>query len=212
MKLQAALDRITLDQAMDLARAISSHVDIIEVGTSLIKDYGMDSVRQMKREFPGSAVLADLKTMDEGAYEFRAAYRAGADIATVMAAASVDTIAACYEVAEEAGKSIMIDLLGAADEKIDLLQRFDEAIFCVHAPVDEKSNDLLTHLQQFEARFSGLKNLSVAGGIQLEDIFALNKKAVRLESVIVGSAISKAEDPRLAAEQFSQAVKGDSEQ
>ena len=40
MKLQAAIDRVTLEQAKDLARQLDPIVDIIEMGTSLIKDYG----------------------------------------------------------------------------------------------------------------------------------------------------------------------------
>ena len=41
VSLQIALDRIPLDRAAEIAAAVSGVADWIEVGTSLIKRYGM---------------------------------------------------------------------------------------------------------------------------------------------------------------------------
>ena len=40
MKLQVAIDRVKLDDAVRVANQLDSVVDIIEFGTSLVKDYG----------------------------------------------------------------------------------------------------------------------------------------------------------------------------
>lgn len=46
MKLQVALDRISLDEAIKLSTKLNGNVDIIEIGTSLIKDYGNSAIEK----------------------------------------------------------------------------------------------------------------------------------------------------------------------
>ena len=78
MRLQAAIDRVSLEQADEIIAQTAGYADIIEVGTSLIKDFGLEgSVRILKEKYPGQCILADIKTCDEGAYEFRKTYENG---------------------------------------------------------------------------------------------------------------------------------------
>lgn len=52
MKLQLALDDITLEEAMELVANVRDYVDIIEVGTPMVMEYGMAPVRELKKRFP----------------------------------------------------------------------------------------------------------------------------------------------------------------
>ena len=61
MKLQVALDDITLENAVSLVEKIHDYVDIIEIGTPFVYEYGMHAVRTMKERFPDKEVLADMK-------------------------------------------------------------------------------------------------------------------------------------------------------
>lgn len=70
MKIQLALDRIDLERAKGIAKEAKDYIDIIEVGTSLIKDYGKKAVSFIKKNFKDKIILADVKTCDEGEYEF----------------------------------------------------------------------------------------------------------------------------------------------
>lgn len=106
MKVQLALDRMTIDEAKSITEEVYDYIDIIEVGTSLIKDYGKKSISSMRDEFKDKLILADIKTCDEGEYEFKAAYEAGADIATVMGTSPFETIEICYKVSKEYKKNI----------------------------------------------------------------------------------------------------------
>lgn len=65
MKLQVAIDRVPLEQAKTLVTALNE-ADIIEIGTSLSKDYGLDCIRQTKELKKTSQILVDIKTIDEG--------------------------------------------------------------------------------------------------------------------------------------------------
>ena len=62
MRLQVAIDRVNLKTAEAMIEEMRGMADIIEVGTSLIKDYGLEnSVARFKKRFPDQCFLADIK-------------------------------------------------------------------------------------------------------------------------------------------------------
>ena len=69
MKLQFAMDTLTTDAALELAAAAAPSVDIIELGTPLIKAEGFRAITAIKEAHPDKIVFADLKTMDAGELE-----------------------------------------------------------------------------------------------------------------------------------------------
>jgi len=210
MKLQVAIDRVPLEQALRLVAEVQDVADIVEVGTSLTKDYGMESVRAVHRLLDGAEgakpqVLADIKTMDEGAYEFEAAYSAGADSATVMGAAALATVEACYRVAQDKGRDILIDLLETSPEKIHVLQSMENALFSIHLPKDGPIADIVEKVTAFCQAYPGIRRIAVAGGVVLGQIPQLLK--LPIEVCIVGSAVTGANDPRRTAQEFASAMK-----
>lgn len=204
MKIQLALDRINIEDAKEIAKKAMAYIDIIEVGTSLIKDFGLRSVQEIKKEFPGKIILADIKTIDEGAYEFTSAFKSGADIATVMGAASMNTLKACYETTKKFNKSMMIDLLEVEDKKIYELKEFKNAIFCIHAPSDGGKQDLYLLIKNFREKFSEINNIAVAGGVNYETINVVNQADVSI--IIVGKAITKSDNIENSAKRFREMI------
>ena len=93
MKLQLALDTFALDAALDVARRDRDYVDILEMGTPFLMEYGMEAVRRFRNAFPEKHILADAKIMDAGRLEVATALRAGADTVTVLAATDRMTMA-----------------------------------------------------------------------------------------------------------------------
>ena len=45
MKLQVAIDRVPVEQAVRIIQAIDGQADIIEIGTSLTKEFGLRALR-----------------------------------------------------------------------------------------------------------------------------------------------------------------------
>ena len=43
MKLQVAIDRVSIEKAIDIIREVEEYADIVEIGTSLVKDFGLES-------------------------------------------------------------------------------------------------------------------------------------------------------------------------
>lgn len=138
MNIQLALDRMSIQEAIDMARLTEPYIDWIEVGTSLIKEFGMASVEAMKREFPHKVIVADVKTFDNAKYEFELCYKAGADVATVMGAAPPVTVSLCLETARTWGRQVMIDLLHTTPEEQEALSRYREAVHCLHVSKDQQ--------------------------------------------------------------------------
>ncbi|MDN3956626.1 orotidine 5'-phosphate decarboxylase / HUMPS family protein [Sporolactobacillus laevolacticus] len=201
MKLQIAIDRVPLETAKGLMQQLAPYTDVLEAGTSLIKDYGVTALGDLKEAVSDTQLLGDIKTIDEGAYEFRQGYRHGADLLTVMGASSVETIRKCYEVAEEYGKEMMIDLLECTPKKVEEIIQFPNAIYCLHTSVDQGATaDPNGDVLAFKKAFPSVKRIAIAGGINLTTAAALSASAP--EIVIVGSGITKAEDPIQAAKQF----------
>lgn len=206
MKLQTAIDRVSLAEAVTLAEKFDGKTDILEMGTSLVKDYGNQAIEELRKALPNTCLLVDSKTIDEGAYEFNQAFHHGGDIVTVMGAASVATLEACYQVAQQEQKTMMIDLLEVTDEKIKAIQDFPEAIYSLHHSIDRKDKlDAAASVADFKEKFPKIKRIAIAGGIDLTQAKTLAKQGI-VEVVIVGSKITQAANPLKAINEFMEAI------
>src|SRR3970282_1287211 len=102
--LQGALDFMYAKRALQAAQeAVEGGADWIEAGTPLIKSEGVEVLRHLRKMFPGKTIVADLKTMDTGAFEVEIAAKAGADGMTVMGVTDDATIEGGVRAARRAG-------------------------------------------------------------------------------------------------------------
>ncbi|AZS47996.1 3-hexulose-6-phosphate synthase [Microbacterium oxydans] len=194
MKLQFAIDTLSTEKALELAAAAAAHVDILELGTPLIKSEGLSSIKALKDAHPDKIIFADLKTMDAGELEADIAFGAGADLVTVLGAADDSTISGAVKAARKHGKGVVVDLIGVADKAaraqqvIGLGAEFVE----MHAGLDEQAKDgysLDSLLQDGEA--SGVP-FSVAGGVNADSIAAVQAAGATI--AVAGSAIYSADN------------------
>lgn len=193
MQLQVALDRIPLERALQVTAAVAPQADWIEVGTSLVKQFGMAGVRELVAAAGATPVLADLKTADDARFEFTLAYDAGAASATVLALADDTTIDLAAEVGRERGAEVLVDLMGVDQSRRRALARRlpPEVVLGAHVPKDAQARggraaDLL-------GDWASGRRIALAGGLTADDLPGLTEwPDLR---VIVGSAVTKAEDP-----------------
>lgn len=205
--LQLALDFFDLDRALEVAEeAVRGGVDWLEVGTPLIKSEGLNAVREFKRRFPGMVIAADMKTMDTGTAEVEAASKAGADVVIVLGVADDSTVREAVDAARRYGSKVMVDLLNVEDP-VGRARRVEELgvdYVCVHIGIDQqmKGMDALDVLSKVASQCR--VPVAIAGGINSETA----AKAVELGAsvVIVGGAITKAEDAEEAARSIKQAM------
>ena len=198
LQIQIALDRMPLERAVDLTGRVAPCADWIEVGTSLVKQFGMAAVHAVVDAADGVPVLADLKTADDAAYEFARAFEAGAVSATVLGLASDATLHTAAQAAADHGAEAVVDLMETTAERRAALAG------CLPAGVV-----LAAHLGKDAQRTGGSpldqlgewrrgRRVAVAGGLGPADLPALAADGGDLR-VIVGSAVTGAEDPSAAA-------------
>ena len=207
MKLQLALDVLETGEAIRLAQITSDSVDIIEIGTPLIKHEGLYVLTSLREQFPDKEILVDLKTMDVGEYESDFCFDNGADIVTVLGVADNETIKGSIKSAQKYNKKVMVDLINVFDKSKRAVEA--EKLGChfigIHTGIDQQNknqtplNDLITISKVVNSP------IVVAGGITLEniDLISVHKPEV----VVVGSAITSSSDPAFTARKIKQRMK-----
>lgn len=209
--LQIALDFLDLDAAVDLGRTVANLAERIEAGTPLIKRYGMRALATLRAALPDHCLVADLKTMDAGAFEANLALDAGADVLTVLAVAGDNTIGAMAEAAHARQATVMADLMGCKKPEMDLprLVALGVDAVCLHLAADDQAAGSdpfarLVDLRRAAAALPHAPALAVAGGI---DAARLAHLCALPDIVIVGSAVTAARDPRGAARAIRDAIR-----
>ncbi len=113
---QISLDLIDIPEALKTARiAMDAGVDWLEVGTPLIIAEGMNGVKALRKEFPKTPIVADLKTMDGGWLETEMMAKAGATLVVVMGQAHAETVELVVKAGRDFGVKVMGDNMAMAD-------------------------------------------------------------------------------------------------
>ena len=202
--LQVALDTDTTAQALNVARQVSDVVDVVEAGTLLIYQEGMDAVSDLRAIAPDKIVLADAKCADAGGHIGKVAKEHGADWLTCINAATVPTMANAQKEIE-----VQVELYEGWDNKERAQEWLDNGI------------DQVVYHQSRDAKFAGqtwgekdlnsVKSLidmgfkvSVTGGVKPEVLKLF--KGLPVYCFIAGRAIHGADDPHAAALEFKNEI------
>ncbi|WP_078382051.1 3-hexulose-6-phosphate synthase [Sutcliffiella halmapala] len=206
MKIQLALDRLTAQECFRIVDATVGTIDWIEIGTGVIKEYGMAIIREMKEKYPNATIVADMKTCDAGKHEATQAFNSGADIMTVMAFASDQTIRETLAIARDYGKRVMIDLLGVdSPKRVEELVAIGVDLVCLHKGKDMQQEGEFASKDLFQL-VEGVRGMEVAiaGGINIESASAL--KGSLVDILIVGSAITASDNPEATCKEIRQSI------
>ncbi|MDD1747082.1 MAG: orotidine 5'-phosphate decarboxylase [Methanomassiliicoccales archaeon] len=206
--LQVALDMMHLKRALAIGKeAVKGGADWIEVGTPLLKSEGAEAVRAMRRAFPNTTIVADMKTMDVGAFEVEIAVKAGADVVTVMGLADDATISESVLTARRYGAKVMVDLMNVPDKKARARRSAElgAGYICLHVGIDEQMHGRSSPMDVVRDVIRSVSiPVAVAGGINQSNARDFVKAGASI--VIVGGAIIKAEDVRSAAREVKKAM------
>lgn len=206
MRIQLALDMLSSNNALTIAQIVEPFVDIIEIGTPLLKHEGISVLRLLREHFPQKTLMVDLKTMDVGQYEADFAFEEGADMVTVLGVADDATIAGAIASANAYGKAAVVDLINVVDKPARAIrvQALGAQYVAVHSGIDQQKHghSPLSDLRAVKNAVS--IGVLVAGGITLSslpDILALSP-----DIVVVGGAITGASFPVDVAKAFRLAI------
>ncbi len=206
--LQVALDLLNEHRAIQIAdESVKGGADFLEAGTPLIKSEGMKIIRKLREKFPDKTIVADMKTMDTGAFETEMASKAGADIIAILGAAHNSTIIDSIKSARKYGTEIMVDLIGVNKKikRAEELEKIGIDYLCIHTGIDEQMIGK-TPLKTLKEIIKKTEiPVAVAGGINSETVADFVKNDASI--IIVGGAITKAKNVKLATRQIKKAIK-----
>jgi len=205
--LQVALDVYNLHRALEIGQeAVAGGADWVEAGTPLIKSEGLNAVRELKRAFPDKTIVADMKTMDVGGAETEIAIKAGAGVVTILGVSDDGTIREAVEAARKYGGKIMVDLIGVADKakRAKEAEALGAHLVGLHYGVDEqmKGKSPLQMVQEVIAATT--LPVAVAGGLTSETVAPIVQAGAQV--IIVGGAVTKAQDATAATKRLRQAI------
>ena len=205
MKLQIALDTLTLAECIELLEETKDYIDIAEVGTPFIIEEGLEPVRQLKKRFPEIEILADVKIMDAGELEASSCFKAGADIVTVLGVTHDETVLGALKAAKEYNGKIMIDMIGVnnIEARVEQLEALGVDIICVHTAFDIQSSghNPLEELKRVNKVIKQAQR-AIAGGVKLSTVDEIVEEGIDI--VVVGGAIVNATDRALAAKEIKE--------
>lgn len=205
---QVSLDLIDIKEAMAMAHtAMQSGVDWLEAGTPFILAEGLHGVRALRKEFPNTPVVADLKTMDGGYLEAQMMAKAGATHVVVMARAHPETIKVVVKAGKDFGITVMGDNLGC-ENMVDGARQLEDLgcqMIIHHIGYDERrgiaaaGKKVPNPLDQLKAVVDAVGiPVQAVGGLSLEQAIASPSYGAPL--VVIGAPLA------IDADSFSRGV------
>lgn len=197
MLLQIAFDK---PEHLALMPQVKEFADIVEIGTPVLKRFGISAISTARELCPDVMVLADTKTVDGGQLEADMVFGAGATFMTVLSCASRATHETVGRRAAAFGATVIVDTITESG-KPDLLEHgsdFPESFgyVAVHSPTDARlaGNTSTSHIDAVKQMHERGFRVSLAGGIGPDTLDAVI--GVAPEILVVGSAITESANPK----------------
>ncbi len=203
MKLQVAFDVKTYSELKSIMDKIYGYVDILEVGTLLIKSEGKNVIKKAKVEY-GLPVFADMKCQDGGKGEVEIAAENGADYVTILVGSYPENIKEFVDTCKAYGVKSVVDSI--CDEytnneiervvrKLVRAQNLGIDIVELHTgymnKVGVRSFD---DLKEFYPKAT--VPLFISGGMSSKKIWEIEPYVKKIDTVVVGRAIRDTPDPK----------------
>ena len=209
--LQIALDIPNLERTKKIISELpESDRIILEVGTPLLKRYGVKVIRDLREIAKDKFIVADLKTLDVGKVEVDLAFEETADAVVVAGLAAPETIDKFVYEAKRLGTYAVIDMMNVEDpvEKLRSLTNFPDIVI-LHRAIDLEERTGKTRwdiIKEMRRTFQNERFLvAVAGGITPQTApEALVKGA---EIIIAGRYVTQSRDVERAVREFLKCTK-----
>jgi len=170
---------IALNSTLEEAREIISQLPIsdrilIEAGTPLIKIYGTDAISEIKDMAPeGAYIVADNKCADLAGREVEMVANAGANAATCLGVAPIETIDSFIEECQKFNIDSMVDMMNV-ESALSVLKKLKKLpdVVMLHRGVDESEFSKEKQIPYYQIKqIKGSYNVlvAVAGGDTIKE-------------------------------------------
>ncbi|QDU17977.1 3-hexulose-6-phosphate synthase [Gimesia maris] len=172
---QISLDLTNIEEALETAAmAMRAGVDWLEAGTPLILAEGLNCVRELRRNFPETPIVADLKTMDGGYLEAEMMAQAGATHVVVMSRAHEETIHCVVQAGKDHGVKVMGDNL--ADDMVHAARRLEDlgCDFVIHHVGYDERRGIAARGERMPSPLDQLKEVVAAVSVPVQAVGGLS--------------------------------------
>ena len=205
--LQLEIDMLDISKAINVLEKTRDFVDIIEIGSTLIKCEGINLLRILRSKFEDIPILVDIRTIDEGEYDTKPFFENGASYLTVLGESDNKTIEGAIKVANQYKGKIVVDLMAVKDKvaRIAELKTLGADLFYIHNAFDHNDapksyiaefKDVANHFPDLKLFVSGSTNAK-----DIQDILSLSP-----DVIVIGNDITNASDPRGMAKSVKEIV------
>ncbi|MFQ6074177.1 MAG: bifunctional 5,6,7,8-tetrahydromethanopterin hydro-lyase/3-hexulose-6-phosphate synthase, partial [Candidatus Bathyarchaeia archaeon] len=203
--LQIAFDIPSLKRTKEIISMLpESDRIILEVGTPLLKKYGVSVVRELRELVRDKFLIADLKTLDVGKVEVDLAFGETADGVVAAGLAAKEVLNKFIYEAKRLGIYAIVDMMEVEDpiRKLRLLKRFPDVVILHRAiDVERVGTHRMKLIQELRKAFPEKKFLvAVAGGIVPET--AKQALAHGADIIIAGRYITQSRDVKRSVREF----------
>ncbi|MFH1303634.1 MAG: orotidine 5'-phosphate decarboxylase / HUMPS family protein [Planctomycetota bacterium] len=178
---QISLDLTNIEEALETAAmAMRAGVDWLEAGTPLILAEGLNCVRELRKHFPETPIVADLKTMDGGYLEAEMMAKAGATHVVVMSRAHEETIRCVVKAGKDHGVKVMGDNL--ADDMVSAARRLEDlgCDYVIHHIGYDERRGIAARGERMPSPLDQLKEVVAAVSIPVQAVGGLSlEQAIR---------------------------------
>jgi len=203
--LQIALDIPSLERIKEIVGQIpESDRIILEVGTPLLKRYGVKVIRDLRETARDIFIIADLKTLDVGKVEVDLAFEETADAVVASGLAAPEVLDGFIYEARRLAIYAIVDMMEVANpiQKLRSLKQLPDIVI-LHRAIDvEKTGahrlELIKELRKAFVHERVL--IAIAGGITPDTALEALKNGADI--VIAGRYITQSKDVKRAVRDF----------
>lgn len=205
MKLQVVFNSLDLEKDLSIAQNIQEVADHITIGQLLLFKYGITAIARFRDAMPKARIIADTKIIEFCKDSTKLTLDAGADWITVLAGASQNIIHSTCTLAHNMGKKVMIDLIDARSRGQSALEAKSYGADAILFHQSHDDYDELALMDEWDM---------VKGNAELPIYISAKINRDNIQSIInlspagilIGKAITQAEDPIAEAQFFRQLI------
>ncbi|WP_372367454.1 orotidine 5'-phosphate decarboxylase / HUMPS family protein [Candidatus Uabimicrobium sp. HlEnr_7] len=185
-KLSVSLEFLHLENAIFCAeQSVSAGVDIIEIGSTLLKSTGLTSIKVLRERFPEVTLVADMKVQSNVESEIKAVADAGANSVTISGNVSPQIWQQSLEVAKEHSVNVILDFRDVVHPRRHINKNIPDGFDTIMLSLQQPSFALLQKTTSILTTPIGVQ------GVEEEDDIV---EAISLGASVIGIRFSDAKE------------------
>ena len=201
MKLQISFDIPEIEKAIEIAKEVADHCDVIEIGTILLYKYGQAAIERFHDALPDKALYVDTKIIERGKESALLFCSTKTAWISVVAGTYDEIIHAVSTATHSCSKKIMLDLIDSKSIGQSALdaQRLGADALLYHIPTGD--SDLLAARERWDlVKGNTQLPIFIAGKITRDNFEEI--RSYGAAGIVVGKAITESNNPQQEAQWF----------